>query len=327
MSLLSEKHIIKSLQQFSEIPSEKCWESIAQNLPPVSPTSTGNTNVDPSSANQSLSQFFSGVAGKITTIATTAIIATSVGLIYYFNSENEPKNENISKTEIVQTTEDQAVETRETSVLENLPVEKNISEKKDNIPVENKIEVDNKKNIREQKNIIKKKTTKNQTSQIEKQIKKDSLSPNTSIHQTKTSTKTTVQKQETTNQNTIVKEEPAVFEETSVSEISENSNETQPTVAISNIIEKLDVSQIEVPNVFTPNNDGYNDYFVFKNIENFPKNRLIIVNSKGSKVYERYQYDNTWDAPNLPDGSYFYILEISDGNLSSTIQGVVQVLR
>ena len=67
--------------------------------------------------------------------------------------------------------------------------------------------------------------------------------------------------------------------------------------------------------------------YIFKNLENFQKNRLIVVGSKGNKVYERYQYDNSWDAPNLPDGSYFFILEISDNNLSSTIQGVVQVLR
>lgn len=325
MSLLSEKHIIESLQQFSEVPSEKCWESIAQNLPPVSPPSTGNTNVDSSSANQSLSQFFSGVAGKITAIATTAIVATSIGLLYYFNSEKESTNENLAKTEIVKTTEVQTDKITEINSIENSPTENNTSEKGEKIPIEKKNEVDQKENVREQKSAFTEKISKPQTSQIEKRIIKDSLSDFASNNQTKTSTKAPIQKQEIISQNPKIEEEPVLIED--FNKTPENTNETQAIVAKSNIIEKLDVSQIVVSNVFTPNGDGYNDYFVFKNLEIFSQNRLIIVNSNGNKVYERYQYDNSWDAPNLPDGSYFFILEISEGNLSSTIQGVVQVLR
>lgn len=325
MSLLSEKDIIESLQQFSEIPSEKCWESIAQNLPPVSPPSAGNTNVDPSSAGQSLTPFFGGIAGKITAIATTAIVATSVGLLYHFNSEKESTNENLVKTEIVITPEDKPLETKEIIIIDNTPTENKNTEKTNKISVEKKNEVDKKEIHKEQKGSLTDNTAKPQTSPIEKGIIKDTLSSIVANNQAKTSTKTPVQKQEVTNQNHPIKEEN--FEIENSKNISENTNKTQPTVATSNIIEKLDVSQIEVPNVFTPNNDGYNDYFVFQNLDKFQKNRLIIVNAKGNKVYERYQYDNSWNAPNLPDGSYFFILEITDGNLSSTIQGVVQVLR
>lgn len=325
MSLLSEKNIIESLHHFSEIPSEKCWESIAQNLPPVISPSAGNTNVDPSSASQSFSHFFGGIAGKITAIATSAIVATSIGLFYYSNLENEPTNENLAKTEIIKTTEDQINKTTEINIIENSPKNNNTPEKTDKIPVDNKIEVDKTENAREQKNTLTEKSSKPQTSQIEKRIKKDTLSPNASSNQTKNSTKILNQKQEPINQNPKINEELITNVESDI--ISENTNDTPPIIAKSNIIEKLDVSQIVVPNIFTPNNDGYNDYFVFKNLENFQKNRLIVVGSKGNKVYERYQYDNSWDAPNLPDGSYFFILEISDNNLSSTIQGVVQVLR
>lgn len=325
MSLLSEKDIIESLQQFSEIPSEKCWESIAQNLPPVSPPSAGNTNVDPSSAGQSLTPFFGGIAGKITAIATTAIVATSVGLLYHFNSEKESTNENLVKTEIVITPEDKPLETKEIIIIDNTPTENKNTEKTNKISVEKKNEVDKKEIHKEQKGSLTDKTAKPQTSPIEKGIIKDTLSSIVANNQTNASSKTPVQKQEIATQIPTLKEEH--FETEDSENISENKNETQPTVATSNKLEKLDVSQIVVPNVFTPNKDGYNDYFVFKNLENFPKNRLIIVNAKGNKVYERYQYDNSWDAPNLPDGTYFFMLEISDGNLSSTIQGVVQVLR
>ncbi|MDD4576514.1 MAG: gliding motility-associated C-terminal domain-containing protein [Bacteroidales bacterium] len=325
MSLLSEKNIIESLQQFSEIPSEKCWESIAQNLPPVSPPSTGNTNVDPSSANQSMTPFFGGIAGKITAIATTAIVATSVGLFYYYNLEKETTSEDLAKTEIVKTSENKNLDETETIIIENIPTENKNPEKTNKISVDKKNEIDKKENHKEQKGSLKEKPSKSQTSPTEKEITKDTLPVIAANNQAKTSTKTPVQKQEVTNQNHPIKEEN--FEIENSKNISENTNKTQPTVATSNIIEKLDVSQIVVPNVFTPNNDGYNDYFVFQNLDKFQKNRLIIVNAKGNKVYERYQYDNSWNAPNLPDGSYFFILEITDGNLSSTIQGVVQVLR
>jgi gliding motility-associated-like protein len=73
----------------------------------------------------------------------------------------------------------------------------------------------------------------------------------------------------------------------------------------------IDVREIEldIPNVFTPNGDGINDYFEIKKLENFISNVLIIFNRWGKKVYEASNYQNNWDGDRLDDGVYYYVLK------------------
>lgn len=99
-----------------------------------------------------------------------------------------------------------------------------------------------------------------------------------------------------------------------------NPNETSdsdPTVIV------IPSSEFFIPEVFTPNDDGKNDKFVIKGLAG-KKVKLTVFNRWGNKVYERSEYDNSWDGyPNakglivgndkLPQGTYYYILEFSDG--------------
>lgn len=73
----------------------------------------------------------------------------------------------------------------------------------------------------------------------------------------------------------------------------------------------IDVREIEldIPNVFTPNGDGINDYFEIKKLENFISNDLVIFNRWGKKVYEASNYQNNWDGDRLDDGVYYYVLK------------------
>lgn len=82
--------------------------------------------------------------------------------------------------------------------------------------------------------------------------------------------------------------------------------------------------EIEIPNVFTPNGDMANDYFVVKNLEEWPNSVLLIFNRWGNKVYENPDYRNDWNGKDAPDGVYYYILSLSDGN---THRGFVTLLR
>ncbi|MDD3877889.1 MAG: gliding motility-associated C-terminal domain-containing protein, partial [Bacteroidales bacterium] len=74
-----------------------------------------------------------------------------------------------------------------------------------------------------------------------------------------------------------------------------------------------------IPQGFSPNGDGVNDYFVITGLEGFPNHSFMILNRWGNKVYEAAPYNNDWDGTNmfgitvggneLPVGTYFYIFD------------------
>ena len=67
---------------------------------------------------------------------------------------------------------------------------------------------------------------------------------------------------------------------------------------------------ITIPNVFTPNTDGMNDYFVIRNLNLYDFRPLVIYNRWGGIVYESNQYNNDWDGRNVPDGVYYGVVSI-----------------
>jgi gliding motility-associated-like protein len=87
------------------------------------------------------------------------------------------------------------------------------------------------------------------------------------------------------------------------------------------------IDEIVIPNVITPNGDGYNDYFYIENIEKLRYSKLFIYNRWGMKVYEKEGYDNTWDARGHADGVYFWVLEYSTFFRDAKENGTVTVLR
>lgn len=72
---------------------------------------------------------------------------------------------------------------------------------------------------------------------------------------------------------------------------------------------------LAMPNGYTPNGDGSNDFFVVKGISSYPNNHFTVLNRWGNLVYEKENYQNEWNGQNnsdqaLPDGTYFVVLEI-----------------
>ncbi len=86
---------------------------------------------------------------------------------------------------------------------------------------------------------------------------------------------------------------------------------------------KVILSEIVIPEGYSPNGDGINDYFVIRGLELYPENVIMIFNRWGNKVYEKEGYLNEWNGKNmfgltiggddLPEGTYFYILELGKG--------------
>lgn len=109
---------------------------------------------------------------------------------------------------------------------------------------------------------------------------------------------------------------------------------TDPQVADAGDQNNKDVQQEDLamdlvfPNVFTPNGDGINDQFVIANVDKYPGNTLQISDRSGKLVYSCSNYQNDWEARNLPDGTYYYHFSYKDkSNKMNVRPGVIQVLR
>lgn len=86
-------------------------------------------------------------------------------------------------------------------------------------------------------------------------------------------------------------------------------------------------------NIFTPNGDGYNDYFDILNIDQFPDNEVVIYNRWGNEVFKttKYSATNRFKGTGLPDGTYFYIIKINHSGAQSIapeiLKGFITILR
>ena len=108
--------------------------------------------------------------------------------------------------------------------------------------------------------------------------------------------------------------------------------------------------KLKIPNIFTPNGDGINDYFIIDNDptggagqENeeqtrgyefesynplkdyYVRSELTIFNRWGRIVYKSDDYQNDWDGGNLPDATYFYVLECIGEYDNHRYQGSVTI--
>jgi gliding motility-associated-like protein len=89
--------------------------------------------------------------------------------------------------------------------------------------------------------------------------------------------------------------------------------------------------KVLVFNGISPNGDGKNDTWHILGIEQYPANEVYVFNRWGNQVFEQKGYtnsnawDGTWNGKDLPDGTYFYILNLG-GNLGK-LEGYLQILR
>ncbi|MCP4442229.1 MAG: gliding motility-associated C-terminal domain-containing protein [Aureispira sp.] len=82
------------------------------------------------------------------------------------------------------------------------------------------------------------------------------------------------------------------------------------------LVEVEPVTEVLVPNVLTPNNDGKNDTWYIKNIDLFDTRSVKIVNRWGDIVFEAKVYQNNFNGEfaggKLPAGTYYYILDLGE---------------
>jgi gliding motility-associated-like protein len=80
-----------------------------------------------------------------------------------------------------------------------------------------------------------------------------------------------------------------------------------------------------IPNVFTPNSDGDNTYFMIRDIEK-SKWDIHIYNRYGSPVYEKNDYTNDWGGGDLPSGVYYYSV-INSFCVDRSYKGIISIMR
>ena len=84
-----------------------------------------------------------------------------------------------------------------------------------------------------------------------------------------------------------------------------------------------------INNVVTPDNNGENDTWVIKNIETFELSNVYIYDRYGKEIYSKKGYKNDWDASSnfdqVPDGTYYYIINFDDND--KVYKGSITVLR
>ena len=106
-------------------------------------------------------------------------------------------------------------------------------------------------------------------------------------------------------------------------------------VLISDIV-TLGSAQIIIPNAFSPDGDGVNDTWEIQGLNGSTPYRLSVFNRWETKVFETTQYNNDWEGTsnvssfissgnNLPEGTYFYLLEFNDGQ--PPLSGFVYIKR
>lgn len=85
-----------------------------------------------------------------------------------------------------------------------------------------------------------------------------------------------------------------------------------------------------VPDAFTPNGNNFNDTWVIPGLEGYNNKEMTIYSRYGTLVYYASKYNNDWDGTLLntgtqvPDGTYYYILNLDGGK---QLNGYVYINR
>ncbi|MGV6861167.1 MAG: PKD domain-containing protein [Putridiphycobacter sp.] len=115
-----------------------------------------------------------------------------------------------------------------------------------------------------------------------------------------------------------------------VMQIVENSFGCLDSASVNININKVvtEINQL-IPNAISPNGDGKNDVWKLEFIELLnPQAEIIIVNRWGQTIFESVGYSDPWDGTyngeEIPEGTYYYIIKVSD---SEIYEGTILVLK
>ena len=90
------------------------------------------------------------------------------------------------------------------------------------------------------------------------------------------------------------------------------------------------LKNLKIPNAFSPNGDGINDYWNIPFLFDYPGNVVDIFNRYGQRVYTISNYSKPWDGTingkPLPVGVYYYIIDLKQPGYNR-VSGSITLLK
>ena len=93
------------------------------------------------------------------------------------------------------------------------------------------------------------------------------------------------------------------------------------------------LSEVIIPNTFSPNNDDNNDTWVVKGLDNFPSADVIIYDRWGQVVFQStgYSESKAWNGTSLKgkaltEGVFYYVLNLNDSD-KQVFKGSITLIR
>lgn len=99
--------------------------------------------------------------------------------------------------------------------------------------------------------------------------------------------------------------------------------------AITAVLNPASQCIVVIPNTFTPNGDGINDFWDISALVSYPSCTVDIYNRYGVLVFRSVGYPRPWDGTSggksLPIGTYYYIIDLNNGK--KPYDGSVTIIR
>ena len=90
----------------------------------------------------------------------------------------------------------------------------------------------------------------------------------------------------------------------------------------------VECEEVIVFSGFSPNSDDVNDFFTIRGLEGHPNHKVSVFNRWGNMIFEGENYQNNWDGTwnggRLPQGTYFYMVELNDAS-NTKLSGAVYI--
>ena len=127
--------------------------------------------------------------------------------------------------------------------------------------------------------------------------------------------------------NPTVRWTPDVFlnDNTLINPVCSPQNDTTYTLYVWNkegcmskdTIRIIVLDNIQIPNAFSPNNDGYHDTWIIPELSKYPAASVVVFNRYGQKIFESsngytHPWNGTYNGTKVPVGVYYYVIKRND---------------